>query len=30
VRIPGTEHGLIIQEPERTAQEIVSFIEGNA
>jgi pimeloyl-ACP methyl ester carboxylesterase len=30
VRIPGTGHGLIIQEPERTAQEIVSFIEGNA
>jgi pimeloyl-ACP methyl ester carboxylesterase len=30
VRIPGTGHGLIIQEPERTAQEIISFIEGNA
>jgi pimeloyl-ACP methyl ester carboxylesterase len=30
VRIPGTGHGLIIQEPERTAQEIVAFIEGNA
>ena len=30
VRIPGTGHGLIMQEPERAAQEIVSFIQGSA
>jgi pimeloyl-ACP methyl ester carboxylesterase len=30
VRIPETGHGLIMQEPERAAQEIVSFIQGSA
>jgi pimeloyl-ACP methyl ester carboxylesterase len=30
VRIPGTGHGLIMQEPELTAREIVAFIEGTA
>jgi pimeloyl-ACP methyl ester carboxylesterase len=30
VRIPGTGHGLIIQEPELAAREIVAFVEGNA
>jgi pimeloyl-ACP methyl ester carboxylesterase len=29
-RIPGTAHGLLIQEPELVAKEIVAFIEGNA
>jgi pimeloyl-ACP methyl ester carboxylesterase len=30
VRFPGTGHGLVIQEPEGVAKEIVAFIEGNA
>ncbi len=30
VRIPGTAHGLIMQEPDLAAAEIVAFIEGNA
>jgi pimeloyl-ACP methyl ester carboxylesterase len=30
VRIAGTAHLVIVQEPERTAAEIVSFIEGTA
>jgi pimeloyl-ACP methyl ester carboxylesterase len=29
VRIPGTGHGLIMQEPDRAAEEIVAFIEGS-
>ena len=27
-RIPGTGHGLIMQEPDRAAEVILGFIEG--